>query len=146
MGDIHPVVRKRTSGVAFSDARLESEKLEAMLEAFRWGPSSRNAQPWRIVVVRSAEAHRKFDEGLSENNQKWATAAPLKMIVIGNPAEQPDRDGQSRWLLDVGLALENMLLQGCDLGLTVHAMAGWDEDTILRNFNQSIPITTAIYR
>ena len=95
------------------------------------------------MVVRSPEAHKKFDEGLSENNQKWATEAPLKMIILGNPEEQPDRNGQSRWLLDVGLALENLLLQGCEIGLTVHAMAGWDEETILKNFNIPEPFRVA---
>jgi len=143
MVDIHPVLRHRRSGVAFSKQPLEAEKLEAMLEAFRWAPSSRNAQPWRVVVVRTPEAHPKFDEGLSENNQKWATEAPVKMIILGNPEEQPDRNGQNRWLLDVGLALENLLIQGCDLGFTVHALAGWDEATILKNFNIPEPFRVA---
>ena len=143
MADIHPVLRNRTSGISFSKEPLSSEKLELMLEAFRWGPSSANKQPWRIVVVRSPEAHAKFDEGLSDNNKKWATEAPVKMIVIGNPEEQPPRFGQDRWLLDVGLALENLLIQGCDLGLTVHAMAGWDEDTIRKNFNIPDPYRVA---
>jgi nitroreductase len=143
MVDIHPVLRHRRSGVAFSKQPLEAEKLEAMLEAFRWAPSSRNAQPWRVVVVRTPEAHQKFDEGLSENNQKWATEAPVKMIILGNPEEQPDRNGQNRWLLDVGLALENLLIQGCDLGFTVHALAGWDEATILKNFNIPEPFRVA---
>jgi nitroreductase len=65
------------------------------------------------------------------------------MIILGNPEEQPDRNGQNRWLLDVGLALENLLLQGCNLGLTVHAMAGWDEDTALKNFNIPAPFRVA---
>ena len=143
MVDIHPMLRNRKSGVAFSAAPLEPDKLEMLLEAFRWGPSSRNAQPWRIVVVRSPEAHQKFDAALSENNAKWATQAPVKMIILGNPEEQPDRNGQNRWLLDVGLALENLLLQGCDLGLTVHALAGWDEDTVLKNFNIPEPFRVA---
>lgn len=143
MTDIHPLLRNRTSGLAFSQQPLEPEKLETMLEAFRWAPSSRNLQPWRIIVVQTPEAHRKFDEGLSENNQKWATQAPVKMIILGNPEEQPDKDGQHRWLLDVGLALENLLLQGCDLGLTVHAMAGWDEGTVMKNFNVPAPFRVA---
>ena len=67
----------------------------------------------------------------------------MKMIILGNPEEQPDRNGQNRWLLDVGLALENLLLQGCDLGLTVHALAGWDEATILKNFDIPEPFRVA---
>ncbi len=143
MAEIHPLIRNRTSGVAFSAQALEAEKVETLLEAFRWGPSSRNAQPWRIVVVQTPAAHQKFDAALSENNQKWATQAPVKMIILGNPEEQPDRDGQSRWLLDVGLALENLLLQGCELGLTVHALAGWDESAVLSSFNIPSPFRVA---
>jgi nitroreductase len=143
MVDIHPMLRQRRSGVSFSAKALQPETLTTLLEAFRWAPSSRNAQPWRIVVVRSPEAHQKFDAALSANNQKWATQAPVKMIILGNPEEQPDRNGQNRWLLDVGLALENLMLQGCELGLTVHAMAGWDEEMILKNFNIPAPFRVA---
>ena len=84
MVDIHPILKQRRSGVAFSNEPLEAEKLTAMLEAFRWGPSSRNAQPWRIVVVRTPAAHQKFDEALSANNQKWATKAPVKIGLFLN--------------------------------------------------------------
>ncbi len=65
------------------------------------------------------------------------------MIIIGNPEEQPQRFGMDRWPLDVGLALENLLIQGCDLGLTVHAMAGWDEDKVRANFNIPDPFRVA---
>ena len=143
MVEIHPVLKNRKSGISFNDEPLSSEKLETLLEAFRWGPSSGNKQPWRILVVRSPEAHKKFNDGLNEGNLKWATESPVKMVVIGNPEEQPDRFGQSRWLLDVGLALENMLIQGCELGLTVHAMAGWDEEKIRANFNIPDPYRVA---
>ncbi len=143
MAEIHPVLKNRKSGIAFSGEPPTSEQLETLLEAFRWGPSSGNKQPWRIIVVRSPEAHKKYDEALGDNNKKWATEAPVKMIIVGNPEEQPPRFDQDRWLLDVGLALENMLIQGCDLGLTVHAMAGWDEEKILKNFNIPAPFRVA---
>jgi nitroreductase len=143
MAEIHPVLRNRTSGIAFSGKPPTSEQLETMLEAFRWGPSSANKQPWRILVVRSPEAHKKFDDALSDNNKKWATEAPVKMVIIGNPEEQPPRFGQDRWLLDVGLALENMLIQGCELGLTAHAMAGWDEEKVRANFDIPDPYRVA---
>lgn len=143
MVEIHPILRNRRSRRDFSGVPPEPEKLEALLEAFRWGPSSNNRQPWRIIVVRSPEAHKRFDECLNEGNLQWATAAPLKMVIIGNPEEQPERFGQHRWLLDVGLALENMLLQGSYMGLTVHAMSGWNEETVLKNFHIPKPFRVA---
>lgn len=140
---MHPLIKNRRSLRAFNGVPPEAEKLEAMLEAFRWAPSSNNRQPWRVIVVESEEAQAKFDECLNEGNRQWAAAAPLKMIVLGNPEEQPERFGQDRYLLDVGMALENLLLQGSDFGLTVHAMAGWDEPKVLENFEVPEPFRVA---
>ena len=93
--------------------------------------------------MESEAAQAKFNECLSEGNRQWAVAAPLKMIILGNPEEQPERNGQDRYLLDVGMALENLLLQGSDFGLTVHAMAGWDEAKVLESFNIPEPFRVA---
>ncbi len=41
------------------------------------------------------------------------------------------------------MALENLLLQGSDFGLTVHAMAGWDEPKVLENFGIPAPFRVA---
>ena len=139
MAEIHPVLKNRQSRRHFNGVPPEPEKIEAMLEAFRWAPSSNNRQPWRIIVVRSPEAHKRFDACLSETNLQWATAAPVKMIILGHPEEQPERNGQQRYLLDLGLAIETLLIQGCALGLTAHAMAGWDEEKALANFHVPKP-------
>ena len=143
MADIHPVLKNRQSRRSFSSQPVEPEKLETLLEAFRWAPSSNNRQPWRIVVVRSPDAHKRFDECLSESNRQWATAAPVKMIILGHPEEQPERNGQQRYLLDVGLAIENLLIQGCALGLTSHAMAGWEEEKVIELFHVPKPFRVA---
>ncbi|MEK6711366.1 MAG: nitroreductase family protein [Nitrospinota bacterium] len=143
MVEIHPVLKSRQSRRSFSPQPIEPEKLETLLEAFRWAPSSNNRQPWRIIVVRSRDAHRRFDECLSETNLQWATAAPVKMIILGHPEEQPERNGQQRYLLDVGLAIENLLIQGCALGMTAHAMTGWDEAKVLKLFNVPKPFRVA---
>ena len=141
--EIHPVLRDRRSPRHFNGVPPEPEKIRALIEAFRWGPSSGNKQPWRLIIVRDPAAHAKFTECLSESNQMWAPAAPLKIIVVGNPEEQPSRFGQDRWLLDCGLALENMLIQGNVMGLTIHAMGNWDEETVRRNFGIPDPFRVA---
>ena len=140
---MHPLIKNRRSLRAFNGVPPEPEKIEAMLEAFRWAPSSGNRQPWRVIVVESESAQEKFNECLSEGNRQWAAAAPLKMIILGNPEEQPGRRGQDRYLLDVGMALENLLLQGSDFGLTVHALAGWDEQKVFESFGIPEPFRVA---
>ena len=62
------------------------------------------------------------------------------LVVVGNPDEQPDRNGQQSFILDCGLALENLLIQGCALGLTTHAMIGWDFDKVAKAFAIPAPM------
>ena len=134
MSQLLDVIRDRRSDRHFANKPLEAEAVEALLDAFRWAPSSNNRQPWRVLIVSSPEASKTFDDALSAGNKQWATVAPLKMVIIGVPEEQPEKSGLQNFMLDVGFAMENMLLQGYAMGLTVHAMAGWDYDKICKGF------------
>ena len=140
MTDILEALTKRRSERHFSTRPVEPETVHALIEAFRWAPSSNNRQPWRLLLATDAEAIRVWDDALSEANRAWAVAAPVKIVVIGNPDEQPDRNGLQCFMLDCGLALENLLLQGCAMGLTTHAMVGWDNDKVVRGFNFPAPM------
>lgn len=141
--DILDVLRNRRSDRHFDGRPLEQAQIDLLIEAFRWAPSSNNRQPWRLIFAASPEARAGFDDALSAGNRKWAPAAPVKIVVIGTAEEQADRNGQNAWLLDVGLALENMLIQGYAMGLTIHAMAGWDEQKLLRSFHIPQPFHVA---
>lgn len=140
MPQVIDAVMSRRSDRHFSKRPLEREVIDTLLEAFRWAPSSNNRQPWRLLIADSAQARAVYDDALSEGNKLWTPAAALKMVVIGNPAEQPDRDGLQCFMLDCGLALENMLIQGYALGLTIHAMVGWNSEKITRGFRIPAPM------
>lgn len=137
MSKLLDVIRDRRSDRHFAKKPLEPEVVETLLEAFRWGPSSNNRQPWRVLIVSSPEANRIFDDALSAGNKQWAPMAPLKLVIIGVPEEQPEKSGMQSYLLDVGMALQNMQLQAYAMGLTVHAMAGFDFDKFCKGY--SIP-------
>jgi nitroreductase len=134
MSKLLDVIRDRRSDRHFANKPLEAETVEALLEAFRWAPSSNNRQPWRVLIAASAEANRIFDDALSAGNKQWAPVAPLKMVIIAIPEEQPEKNGVQNVMLDLGMAMENMMLQGYGMGLTMHAMAGWDYDKIVNGF------------
>ena len=135
MSQLLDVIRERRSERHFANKPLEPAVVETLLEAFRWAPSSNNRQPWRVLIVASTEANHIFDDALSAGNKQWAPVAQLKMVIIGVPEEQPEKNGTQHYLLDVGIAIENMLLQGYAMGLTIHAMGGWDYDKIVKGFN-----------
>ena len=134
MSKLLDVIRDRRSDRHFANKPLEAETVEALLDAFRWAPSSNNRQPWRVLIASSPEANRIFDDALSAGNKQWAPVAPLKMVIIGVPEEQPDKDGRQNYLLDLGMAMENMMVQGYAMGLTIHAMAGFDAEKIRKGF------------
>ncbi len=141
--DILELIRSRRSDRHFSDKPVTAADVDQLIEAFRWAPSSTNRQPWRLLFAASAAARAVYDDALSAGNKPWAPAAPVKIVIIGNPPEQPDRNGMNVWLLDCGLALENMLLQGYAMGMTIHAMAGYDEKKLVSGFGIPEPFRVA---
>ena len=134
MSKLLPVIHDRRSDRHFANKPLEADTIEALLDAFRWAPSSNNRQPWRVLIAASPEAVRIFDDALSAGNKQWAPAAALKMVIIAVPEEQPEKNGVQNAMLDLGMAMQNMMLQGYGMGLTMHAMAGWDFDKIRTGF------------
>ena len=116
---------------------FDPSPLEPAIEAALWGsvslaPSAGNSQPARLVVAKSAEARAATIAALSEGNRGWAGVAPLLVAVVANPSHDmviPNRDGTTRemWLLHVGIAVGNLLVQSTAMNLTAHPMAGFDE-------------------
>jgi len=134
------IIMARRSDRHFCDRPVGELAIGALVEAFRWAPSSSNRQPWRLVFACSEAASRAFDDCLSEGNRAWAAVAPVKMVLVANPGEQPDRGAVQSSVLDCGLALQNLLLQGCSMGLTIHAMAGWDDARVRAAFSIGEPL------
>lgn len=127
---IHDLLRRRWSPRAFADLAVEPEKLRSLLEASRWAPSSYNEQPWSfIVATREHPAeHERLLSCLVEGNQRWAKTAPVLMLSVAKL--HFDRNGASNRhaFHDVGLAVENLIVQATALGLAVHQMAGFEVD------------------
>ncbi|MCH7642250.1 MAG: nitroreductase family protein, partial [Chloroflexi bacterium] len=121
---------ERRSVVAFDSRPIEAEKLQALIEAARWAPSSSNRQPWRITMVRDGASRDGLNAALAGGNRTWAPNAPL-LVVFATAAPDPERPGQlAKLMLDVGFAGQNMMLEAVHQGLRVHPMAGWDEDKV----------------
>lgn len=124
-------IASRRSSRAFSDRPVPDDLLRILFEAVRWAPSSGNGQPWRFVVTRrGSEAHQRLAAALRSGNA-WAMRAPVLMVAavktVHDSPGKPVRANR-RALLDLGLGLENLLLQAAAEGLVGHPMAGFDAD------------------
>ena len=130
------------------NAWLPKEVTEAQLhqlyELAKFGPTSANSSPMRLVFVKSKEAKEKLSPFLSEGNRAKTMAAPVTAIVASDHAFHeklphlfPHADARSWFagnqpLIDV-TAFRNSSLQGAyvilaarALGLDCGPMSGFD--------------------
>lgn len=122
-------IMKRRSGRAFSDKPVSDEMINSILEAGRWAPSCSNTQAWNFVVLKDPQILSKAHEALSRGNA-YAKAAPVMILVAAKENGGCSSHGLPYFMMDVGLAVENILLQTVHLGLLGHPTAGWNEDLL----------------
>jgi nitroreductase len=127
--ELLPAIRDRFSSRRFAPDPLPHATLELLLEAARWAPSYGNRQPWRFIVAREPDTLARLHETLTRGNA-YAKVAPVLIALTADPEEGQIVQGKQYYLLDCGLALENLLVQATALGLFAHPMGGFDEDGV----------------
>ncbi|MEU3243065.1 MULTISPECIES: malonic semialdehyde reductase [unclassified Streptomyces] len=76
--------REARTANTFTDEPVTDDQIEAIHDLVKYGPTSMNQQPLRIVLVRSAEARDRLGTHLSEGNRKKTLAAPLVAILAAD--------------------------------------------------------------
>ncbi len=66
---------------AWQNKPVSEAQLHALYELMKWGPTSANCSPARIVFVKSAEAKRKLEPALSDGNRAKTMKAPVTAII-----------------------------------------------------------------
>jgi acyl-CoA thioesterase FadM/nitroreductase len=117
----------RRSLRAFADRPVEPGKIERMIEAARWSPSSANRQPWRFVVVEKEDPQRSLVEDALDPKNAWARKAPVLIVTGARKEDGSVVESREYYLHDTGLATMSLLYRGADQGLLAHPMAGWKE-------------------
>jgi 3-hydroxypropanoate dehydrogenase len=137
---------------AFLPKPVSEEQLHALYELAKFGPTSANSSPMRLVFVKSAEAKEKLRPFLSEGNRAKTLAAPVTAIVANDhefyeklPQLFPHADARS-WFVGNPVMIErtasrNATLQGAyviiaarALGLDCGPMSGFDNDGVDQAF------------
>jgi nitroreductase len=124
---IEELLKRRWSPRAFSERPVEAEKLLSLWEAARWAASTANQQPWYFIVASKQDAaeHARLLSCLRENNQQWASHAPVLMVSVAKLTFDANGQPNRHAFHDVGLAVANLITQATALGLGVHQMAGF---------------------
>lgn len=125
---VFKAIKERHSLRAYSDKKVEKEKIEKVLLAGSYAPSAVNSQPWRFYIAESNKAREKVMDSMFSGNA-WAKHAPVLIVVLAD-LRNAHRKKQKNYKLDIGLCLENMMLEAVELGLGSCACAAFDKEKL----------------
>ncbi len=130
---------------AWLPKEVSDEQLHQLYDLAKFGPTSANASPMRVVFVKSKEAKAKLGQFMSESNRDKTLEAPVTAIVATDhafyehlPTLFPHADARSWFVgnqpLIESTGFRNGSLQGAyllvaarALGLDCGPMSGFDQ-------------------
>ncbi len=138
---------------SFTDEPVTDAQMRAIHDLVKWGPTAMNAQPLRVLLVRSPDARARLVEHMSGNNKPKTSTAPLVAIlaadvdfheelprVFPHAADMRDRlhgdqDGRERTArLNALLQAAYFLVGVRAAGLAAGPMTGFDADAVDAEF------------
>ncbi len=126
--DFMDVVRGRRSVRMYRPDPVPQAKLDHVMEAARLAPSWANGQCWTFVVVSDPKVKRR----LAETGNEWIEHAPLIIAACAEPKKSGSKKDQAYYLVDIGIAMEHLVLAATDQGLAT-CWVGWFDEQKARS-------------
>ncbi|OLE30825.1 MAG: malonic semialdehyde reductase [Actinobacteria bacterium 13_1_20CM_3_71_11] len=136
--------RQARTANTFTDEPVTDEQIEAIYDLVKFGPTSINCQPLRVVLVRSEQARARLVPHMAESNQAKTRQAPLVAILAADtefhdelPRLVPFKPEARDWFLDptmrehaarfnAGLQIGYFIIGIRAAGLAAGPMIGFD--------------------
>ncbi len=159
---MHPPLNDEAFDVLFRKARthnvwldkpVSDDTLRQLYDLMRWGPTSANCQPARILFLRTPEAKKRLLPALSPTNVDKTMQSPVTALIAYDllfydslPKMFPNNPGAREWFsnspqLAETTAFRNGTLQGGyfilaarSLGLDCGPMSGFDNAKVDAEF------------
>lgn len=118
----------------------------SIFEAARWSASAMNEQPWRFVYAKkeNSEPFTKIFDCLADGNKIWVKNVPLLIACFYKKNYTLEDRENKNAKFDIGLAVQNMILQALSFDIYMHPMAGFDFNKLKTNFNISDKFEPAV--
>ncbi len=143
MDTLISILKTRSSIRKYKTDHVDRSLILKCVEAARLSPSACNIQPWEFVIIDDAELKRKvsdqaFDGIYSQN--KFAKLAPVLVVVLAHPDLATSKvakciHGDKYYLIDIGIACSNFILQAHELGLGC-CLLGWFDIIAIKKIMQ----------
>lgn len=128
--EFNELVKKRKSIRKYKPNQIPEEQLKYVIEAARLAPSWKNSQPGRFVPVTKEELKKKI------TTRDWAAEAPVVIVGVADPTLSGAREDKQYYLVNLGNAMEHMMLAATELGLcTCWIGLRFNEQTVKETLN-----------
>lgn len=130
--DLYTAINDRRSIRKYKPDPVPQDTLVKLLDAARAAPSWANKQCWRFLVVKDAERKKELADSLPEGNPaaKAVANAPVVVVACADPEASGSIEGKDYYLLDVGIAMQQLVLAAHAEGLGTCWVAWMDEAAI----------------
>jgi len=127
--DFTTVMTTRRSVREYADQTVGDDLLDKVCEAARLAPSACNFQPWRFVVVKDAPRRAQLVKLIP--GQPFVATAPVLIVCCGKRYPQNyNWMGDHLFLIDVGIAIEHLVLAARNEGLGTCWIGGFEDKAI----------------
>lgn len=120
--------RNRQGIRRFRDRPVPIDVLECILEAGRYAPSAKEAQPWRFVVIQ--DALKRHQIARAAFNHPLALTAPALILCCARIHSHVSGNGRPSHPVDVAAAAQSMSLAAADVGLGAGWITGFREGDV----------------
>jgi nitroreductase len=138
MKTLDDIFEQRYSCRSYDPRPVPGDDLKAICEAARLAPSACNSQTWRFVVVQDRDLIRRIcDEGMRPVvRNRWMKEAPVVIVGCSQLDIVANRIGSAvtgieYYQIDLGIAMEHMVLKATELGLGT-CWIGWFREKRIR--------------
>ncbi|MFH1728554.1 MAG: nitroreductase family protein [Pseudomonadota bacterium] len=140
MEKVLSAIKNRRSIRKYRAKEVSADQIRCLLESARLAPSGNNTQPWRFIVVKDKEMIQKLAD--LSHNQQWMTSAPVIIACIADMRsrvtddievkvdENDSSNNLKKIIRDTSIAIEHIVLQAEELGLSTCWIAWFTQDEI----------------
>lgn len=125
------LAKKRCSTRNYTSQKVESEKIEKILEAARVAPTGKNSQAFKLLVIQSEEGLAKLEDAANFYH------APLAVLTVAdiNNTWHRSFDGKVISDIDASIVSTHMVMQATELGLASLWICRFKPDVIKDAFH-----------
>ena len=122
--ELMDVIRQRKSIRKYKSDPVPEDDIEYILEAARLAPSWANSQCWKFIVIKDENVKQE----LAKAGNDWIAQAPVIIAACAEPTRSGIKGDQQYYMLDIGIAMEHLILAATERGLGTCWIGWFDEE------------------